>query len=137
MSLEPCGWCYNSQFLTETYGNSINDFEIYLGDPTNFPKIDDPKKFVAGMILPHLKEIRLRKDLQGIYDYVPVDKVYKINNKEVLVKGRIPIHLPEKVVAHEFEHWLDLDETSEEEIDRRALEKYKDYYVKKSLSYIV
>jgi len=133
MSLQSCDWCYNSPFLREAYDGFVDNFNFYLGDPEDFPKLKDPTKFVGGMLNPRSKEISLRRDLQGKYRYIPVSGTWKINNRKIKFVGNVPVPMDEFTVAHELEHGLDLGEISESKISRRALEKYVDFYVRREL----
>ena len=130
MSLQHCEWCYNSPFLRETYDGFVDNFNFYLGDSDDFPRLSDPKKIVAGMLLHDFNEIRLRRDLLGKYSYVPVSRFFNIDNRKFLFRGYVPVPLDEVTAAHELEHALTPREKSEAKIDRRAWKKYIDFYVK-------
>lgn len=129
MTLERCDSCYNIPGLRENYGSVLDEYEIYTGDSENFPG-----KNVLGLIQFPLKEVRVRKDTKGKYIHVPVRGLYKVDNKNVFFEGTVPVDLFEFAHYHEFEHALYPEEKSEGKINRRALEKYIDYYIKKNMS---
>lgn len=131
MSLEKCDSCYDIPGLRENYGNLLDKYEIYTGDSRNFPGDD-----VLGLIDLNLKEVRVRNGLKGKYFHVPVNVIYKTKDKNVVLKGYVPVHLFDFVHFHEFEH-AENPEISENEINRRALEKYVQSYLKREIgSYI-
>jgi hypothetical protein len=136
MSVEPCDWCQYNEFLNTYYDDILKGYDFVLGDPEDFPKTADPKKYVAGIILPELKKIGLRKDLEGQYMHVPFSRTLKYKGKNVTVMGIAPIHKPEFVAAHELWHakrYKSKGSQNEDEIDRLALNDCVDFYVKKKL----
>jgi hypothetical protein len=136
MSVEPCDWCQYNEFLNAYYDDILKGHDFLVGDPEDFPKLNDPNKYVAGMLEPELKRIKLRKDLQGQYMYVPFSRSVKYKGKDITIAGIAPIHKPEFVAAHECQHakrYKSNQSQDEDLIDRLALNDCIDFYVKKKL----
>ncbi|MFH1229857.1 MAG: hypothetical protein V1678_05560 [Candidatus Aenigmatarchaeota archaeon] len=136
MSVEPCDWCQYSDFLNAYYNDILKGYDFVVGDPEDFPKTDDPNKYVAGLIIPELKKIGLRKDLTGQYMHVPFKRKVNYKDMDIMIMGIAPIHMPEFVAAHECWHgkrYNNNGSQDENEIDRLAIDYCIDFYVKNKL----
>jgi hypothetical protein len=136
MSVEPCDWCQYNEFLNTYYNDILKGYDFVVGDPEDFPKTNDSNKYVAGIILPELKKIGLRKDLAGQYMHVPFSRKVKYKDRDITIMGIAPIHMPEFVAAHECWHgkkYKNNQPQDESEVDRLALNDCIDFYVKKKL----
>ena len=138
MSLTPCDWCRSDEFLSSYYGDILNEYALYLGEPRDMPKLSkDPNKDVIGYIDRPSKKIVLRNDLAGKYDIVPFSKLLNYNGMDFLVKGILKVPWDVFTAAHECSHGKYPYEKSESEIDKRALDDYIEFYAQKFLKSVM
>jgi len=135
MSIRECPGCYDIPGLLENYPflNDRDRHRIYVVDYDFLNRNPYVKEEVLAAT--NLKDIYSRGDLKG--RYVPVTvRVYDFRNGHYHTEI-IPVNLFDFSIYHEAQHIEDPDITSETEINRKALNKYLEYYIRrKTDSYI-